>query len=75
MSPPAPSAKLPSFNGPSALIILDGCGNGEEEAYNCVALARTPFLDNLRSGQCDIPGCPGSRTLPRWRPEDLRALQ
>ena len=63
MSPPAPSAKLPSFNGPSALIILDGCGNREEEAYNCVALARTPFLDNLRSGQCDIPGCPGSSSL------------
>ncbi len=59
MSPPARGAKLPSFNGPSALIILDGCGIREEEAYNCVALARTPFLDDLRSSQGGVPGYSG----------------
>jgi len=60
MSPPARGAKLPSFNGPSALIILDGCGIREEEAYNCVVLARTPFLDDLRSSHGDVPGYSGT---------------
>jgi len=56
MNPPARSVKTGSFKGPSALIILDGCGVREEEAYNCVALARTPFLDDLRASQRDAPG-------------------
>lgn len=56
MSSPVRGAKLHSFNGPSALIILDGCGSRDEEAYNCVALARTPFLDELHSSQSDVPG-------------------
>jgi 2,3-bisphosphoglycerate-independent phosphoglycerate mutase len=33
--------------GPMALIILDGCGLRESRAYNCLALAQTPFLDYL----------------------------
>ena len=48
---------LPRFSGPSALIIMDGCGLREEEAYNCVALAKTPFLDELRLTRCSVPGC------------------
>ncbi|MBW7996881.1 MAG: hypothetical protein FVQ81_10020 [Candidatus Glassbacteria bacterium] len=45
------------FKGPGALIIMDGCGIREEESYNCAALARTPFLDELRASKCDVPGC------------------
>ncbi|HUU28745.1 MAG TPA: hypothetical protein VM123_13115 [archaeon] len=52
MSPPAENKKMQKFNGPSALIIMDGCGVRDEEAYNCVALAQTPFLDCLRDGIC-----------------------
>ncbi|MFC1614887.1 hypothetical protein ACFL5K_06280 [Gemmatimonadota bacterium] len=44
------SKAIPAFDGPSALIIMDGCGIYQEEAYNCVALAQTPFLDYLRGG-------------------------
>ncbi len=40
------------FRGPSALIILDGCGIRNEQAYNCFALAQTPFLDCLKEGCC-----------------------
>jgi len=49
------NGKIPRFNGPAALIIMDGCGVRQEEAYNCVALARTPFLDCLRQGLCMEP--------------------
>ncbi len=44
------------FTGPGALIIMDGCGIRDEEAYNCPALARTPFLDDLRASKYDKPG-------------------
>ncbi|MBN2288665.1 MAG: hypothetical protein JXQ83_04985 [Candidatus Glassbacteria bacterium] len=50
MSASKKSKEIPAFNGPSALIIMDGCGIRKEEAYNCVALARTPFLYFLREG-------------------------
>jgi len=48
MSASKKSNEIPAFNGPSALIIMDGCGIRQEESYNCVALAQTPFLDYLR---------------------------
>ncbi|MFH1070209.1 MAG: hypothetical protein V1794_11370, partial [Candidatus Glassbacteria bacterium] len=48
---------LMKFTGPNALVILDGCGIREEQAYNCVALAKTPFLDELRETKCSVPGC------------------
>ncbi|MEA2062608.1 MAG: hypothetical protein U9P14_02815, partial [Gemmatimonadota bacterium] len=50
MSASGKNAEIAAFNGPSALIIMDGCGISDEEAYNCVALAQTPFLDYLRTG-------------------------
>ncbi len=50
MSASKKSREIPAFDGPSALIIMDGCGIHEEEAYNCVALAHTPFLDFLQGG-------------------------
>lgn len=40
------------FKGPGALIVMDGYGIREEESYNCPALARTPFLDELRANKC-----------------------
>lgn len=52
MKEPGRNGKIPRFSGPSALIIMDGAGVREEEAYNCVALARTPFLECLRGGSC-----------------------
>ena len=48
MSARKKSEEIPAFEGPSALIIMDGCGIRQEESYNCVALAHTPFLDYLR---------------------------
>lgn len=45
------------FSGPGALIIMDGCGIRDEESYNCFALARTPFLDELKANKCSHPGC------------------
>jgi 2,3-bisphosphoglycerate-independent phosphoglycerate mutase len=45
------------FTGPGALIVMDGCGIREEESYNCVALAKTPFLEELRASKCAVPGC------------------
>jgi len=50
MSASNKSHKIPHFDGPSALIIMDGCGIREEESYNCVALAHTPFLDFVQGG-------------------------
>ena len=34
----------------SLLIILDGYGEGEENEYNAVANANTPFLKGLKAG-------------------------
>ena len=45
------------FSGPGALIVMDGCGIRDEEAYNCVALAKTPFLEELRASKCAVPDC------------------
>lgn len=56
MKSSAGSDGIPRFDGPSALIIMDGAGVREEESYNCIKLARTPFLDCLRDGFCVGPG-------------------
>jgi 2,3-bisphosphoglycerate-independent phosphoglycerate mutase len=42
--------------GPVVLLILDGVGEGRGDAFDAVALARTPVLDALRTAGC-------SRTL------------
>ena len=55
MSSSAGNDKIPEFKGPSALIVMDGAGIRDEEAYNCMALARTPFMDCLRDGRCIEP--------------------
>ena len=58
MTPRSRKNDLSAFQGPSALIIMDGCGIRKEESYNCVALAKTPFLDELRISKCSLPDCP-----------------
>jgi 2,3-bisphosphoglycerate-independent phosphoglycerate mutase len=63
MTSKAGKINLPKFDGPSALIIMDGCGVREEEAYNCVALAQTPFLDCLSHGICALTRDPRSRNI------------
>ena len=39
---------LPGPKGPVVLLILDGVGIGENDAFDAVALAHTPNLDVLR---------------------------
>ncbi|MEA1997158.1 MAG: hypothetical protein U9N45_05940 [Gemmatimonadota bacterium] len=63
MSSHSDKMEIPSFNGPGVLIIMDGCGVREEEAYNCVSLAQTPFIDCLRDGICAATRNPGSAGL------------
>lgn len=44
---------IPGFNkpeGPVALIIMDGVGQGPDTEWNAVTTSRTPFLDKLMSG-------------------------
>jgi len=42
---------FPKLDGPVALIVMDGVGLGPAEEWNAVAMADTPFLDQLMAGK------------------------